>query len=49
MRFSQVEDVIVGEVPLTIAGSVKDGDCAVGKSSHHSPFHVAENEKIKRF
>ena len=46
MRFSQVEDVIVREVPLTIAGSVKDGDCAVGKSSHHSPLHVAESVKV---
>ncbi len=38
--------MVVGEVPLTVAGSVKDGDCAVGKSSHYSSLHVAE---IKRY
>ena len=42
MRLAQVQDVVVGEIPLTVAGSVKDGYRAVGQGCHHSALHMAK-------
>lgn len=40
MRLAEVEQVVVGEVPLAVAGPVEDGDRPVGEGGHHTAFHM---------
>ena len=40
MRFAELKQVIVGEVPLAVAGPVKDCDRPVRKCSHHAAFNM---------
>ena len=51
MRLAEVEEVVVGEVPLAVGVPVEDGDRAVREGRHHTAFHVTEilNETFEKF
>ncbi len=42
MRLSEIEQVVVGEVPLAVPRPVEDGDGAVGQRRHHPALHMSE-------
>ena len=45
VRFSKIENVIVGQIPLAVAGPVKDRDRPVGQRSHDSTFNMTRTKR----